>query len=293
MARTTPPRPVDVAALFPELVSFRREATRLHPRRGDPGMRESSVGGPLLWPADEPWPQCRHTHPEPDSAGPHPLVPVLQLFAADIPDLPFPPGTDLMQLLWCPFDHEPYYSPRPELFWRTAAIDTPLLSLPPRPANAPKNYLPDPCVLDPERIVEYPQWDLAENLAEALSARFDKLEEATGWSYWYELSVAPGVKVGGYPNWTQEPDWPNCNGCGKRMNHLLSVDSSEFDGGSARTWLPIEDRPATGKIFDLPFEDRKAIQSAPGLMIGDMGGVYVFICPNCSDRPCAYRSDCS
>jgi hypothetical protein len=33
---------------------------------------------------------------------------VLQLYASDAPDLPFPPGTDLLQLLWCPYDHEPY-----------------------------------------------------------------------------------------------------------------------------------------------------------------------------------------
>ncbi|MDX3232642.1 hypothetical protein [Streptomyces sp. ME19-01-6] len=46
---------MEVAALFPEIVPFRRGATG----------------------------------------------PVLQLYAADVPDLPFPPGTDLLQLLWC------------------------------------------------------------------------------------------------------------------------------------------------------------------------------------------------
>ncbi|MFI1329719.1 hypothetical protein ACH4U7_06125 [Streptomyces sp. NPDC020845] len=59
------------------------------------------------------------------------------------------------------------------------------------------------------------------------------------------------------------------------MDHLLTVDSAEFDGGSAKTWLPVEDRPPVGEIRDLPHEQRKAVQRAPGLMIGDMGGVYV------------------
>ncbi|WP_280429509.1 hypothetical protein [Nocardia brasiliensis] len=45
MVRTTPPRPVDVEAVFPE---HRREAVRLHPRSGRPGSRDSSLGGPLL-----------------------------------------------------------------------------------------------------------------------------------------------------------------------------------------------------------------------------------------------------
>jgi hypothetical protein len=153
--------------------------------------------------------------------------------------------------------------------------------------------MPAPCLLHPERVVEYPQWDIPEELVEALRERFDRVKEESGWSYWYHLSVAPGIKAGGYPGWTQEPNWPHCEGCGRRMDHLLTVDSAEFDGGSARAWLPEEDRPAVGTIFDLPYERQRAVQSAPALMIGDMGGVYVFICPRCPGQPYAYRSDCS
>ncbi|MFD3532771.1 hypothetical protein [Streptomyces sp. NPDC058664] len=63
MPRTTPPRPADVEELFPRLAEFRRTATRLHPRPGDPKARDSSVAGPMLWPADEPWPMCTAVHP--------------------------------------------------------------------------------------------------------------------------------------------------------------------------------------------------------------------------------------
>jgi hypothetical protein len=158
MARKTPPRPVDVEALFPEVVTYRREATRLHPRRGKPDVRQSSVGGPLLWPAHEPWPHCMHAHSddglEPPPSDPVPLVPVLQLYAADVPELPFPPGTNLLQLLWCPYDHEPNYAPRPELRWRASDINGPLLARPPRPTGAPGNTMPAPCVLHPERVIE-------------------------------------------------------------------------------------------------------------------------------------------
>jgi hypothetical protein len=264
MARTTPARAVDVEALFPELAAYRRQATRLHPRRGKPGIHDSSVGGPLLWPADEPWPHCSQAHPnlgfEPPPPGPVPLVPVLQLYASDVLDLPFPSRTNLLQLLWCPYDHEPHYVPRPELRWRAADSNGPLLADPPRPTGAPESYMPAPCVLHPERIVEYPQWDLPQQLNETLGERFERLEDETGWSYWYDLSIAPGIKIGGYPGWTQEPDWPDCDGCGKRMDHLLTIDSTEFDGGTARAWLPVEDRPASGTIIDLPYEERHAIQ---------------------------------
>ncbi|MEV7946492.1 hypothetical protein AB0O74_05880 [Streptomyces rubiginosohelvolus] len=64
MTRTTPPRPVDIEGVFPALAAHRRTATRLHPRHGVPGAGDSSVAGPLLWPAGEPWPVCTVAHPK-------------------------------------------------------------------------------------------------------------------------------------------------------------------------------------------------------------------------------------
>ncbi|WP_207229573.1 hypothetical protein [Ktedonosporobacter rubrisoli] len=60
--RTTPPRPVDIAALFPELAPLARTTTRLHPCSGTPTPYDSSVGGPLLWPMNDPWPYCEELH---------------------------------------------------------------------------------------------------------------------------------------------------------------------------------------------------------------------------------------
>jgi hypothetical protein len=99
-----------------------------------------------------------------------------------------------------------------------------------------------------------------------------------------------GSKVGGYPVWTQDPDWPACPSCRRRMEHLLTVTGVEFDGESWRTWLPVEDTPATGTVLDLPYEERTRIQRAAGLMLGDMGGIHLFTCLHCPERPFAYRS---
>lgn len=49
--RTTPPRLLDVTALFPRPAPPARTATRLRPRPGSPTSHDSSIGGPLLWPA--------------------------------------------------------------------------------------------------------------------------------------------------------------------------------------------------------------------------------------------------
>lgn len=292
MARTTPPRPVDVEMLFPEVAAYRKDTVRLHPRAGSPGPRDSSLGGPLLWPHSLRWPHCDDDHGQVSAgAGVMPLVPVLQLFAADVPELPFPTGTDVLQVLWCPFDHGSI--PQPELYWWDSSTCEGELAARPLPDGAEEDYLPDPCVLHPERVVDYPSWDLPDEIADVLKERFDRVEKETGWSYWQHLSVADGVKVGGYPTWTQEPVWPDCAGCGERMDHLLTVNSAEFDGASWRTWLPVEDTPDTGTIWDLPYENRRLIQSPPGLMFGDMGGIYLFTCQRCPDRPYDHTFDCS
>ncbi len=62
MILTTPAPGYDVPALFPGIERCSATATRLHPRRGTPDRRASHLGGPLWWPADEPWPACAAEH---------------------------------------------------------------------------------------------------------------------------------------------------------------------------------------------------------------------------------------
>jgi len=108
--RHTPPCPVAVEVVFPELAPLAVETVRLHPRAGEPGGRDSPVGGPLLWPAEEPWPTCpEHGYHEHDIAEAVPFVAVVQVFRADAPGTPFPPNTDVLQVLWCPNGHDHLY----------------------------------------------------------------------------------------------------------------------------------------------------------------------------------------
>src|SRR2546423_1249270 len=62
MSRTTPAPAYDVVALFPGIEKFAVTAPRLPPRPGAPEGRTSHVGGPLRWPAGEPWPTCAADH---------------------------------------------------------------------------------------------------------------------------------------------------------------------------------------------------------------------------------------
>ena len=292
----TPPRPVDIAGVFPELAGQERPTVRLHPRRGRPGPRDSSIGGPVLWPAAEPWPRCdagdRHVTRvfDPDAGWPGrqrrggfrvatdprhiaaPMVSAAQLFARDVQGLPWPGGTDVCQVLWCPAWHEPDQGPRVRVRWRDShdpGLDGPLAVAPPNDADTAKvNYIPNPCSLSPEQVVDYPDWW---ELPEDLRQRIEAWEQDAGWIYAYHLGAAPGTKVGGWPNWHQAPEWPTCQR-GHPMDHLLTIASWEWDGESWRTWRPP----------DLPDRHDDA-----GLMLGDAGDVYIFTCVTCDNRPIA------
>lgn len=272
MTRRTPPRPVDVEGLFPDVAPLRRQALRLHPRAGSPTRRDSSVGGPLSWPEDEAWPVCPEHHRSP-------MVPVVQLYAADaLGIVPFPPGCDLLQVLWCPRDHDGRWVV-PEVHWRDADAVGNSRETPPLPVENPYGHVPKPCVVHPELVTEYPGWDLPYGLWDALEPRFEQVEAETGWDYQFHLSTAPGTKLGGYPGWSQDPQWPDCSGCRRPMDHLLTVASTEADAASRLTWTPVEDQ---GVAYE-----------GPGLVLGDLGGVYLFECRTCPGRPYRDRFDCA
>ncbi|MER8185963.1 DUF1963 domain-containing protein [Kitasatospora sp. NPDC094015] len=268
MTRRTPPRPLDVEALFPEVAAFRRNTVRLHPRRGEPGPGDSSLGGPLRWPAEEPWPLC------PEHPG-SPMVPVVQLYRADVPDpAPFPPGCDLLQVLWCPRRHDHRWVV-PSVHRRSAAAVGAVRPAPPAPPEPGYGQVPRPCVLHPERVTEYASWDLPQDLWDALEDRIEQVEAETGWDYQYHLSTAPGTKVGGWPGWAQEQPWPHCAGCRAPMHHLLTVESTE-EHDCRWAWTPVEDRAAPAEGADLS--------------LGDLGGVYLFECRSCPGRPVTHRA---
>ncbi|MEU4092625.1 DUF1963 domain-containing protein [Streptomyces sp. NPDC026673] len=269
MTRRTPPRPLDVEALFPEVVPFRREAVRLHPRAGAPTCGDSSVGGPLLWPAREPWPECS------EHRRGSPMVPVAQIHRSDVPDVvPFPDGCDLLQVLWCPCSHEGGWVV-PQVCWRSAGAVGEVRQAPPA-TEAAYGQVPRPCVVHPELVTEYPSWDLPYELWDALEDRFVQVEKETGWDYQYHLSTAPGIKLGGYPGWCQDPQWPNCPDCRAPMDHLLTVESTE-EADCRQAWTPVEDRDAR--------------LDGPALVLGDLGGVYLFECRTCPGRPFTHRHD--
>lgn len=289
----TPEPPIDVAAEFPELAPYARTTTRLHPRRGEPSVFMSSMGGKPLWPADEPWLTCPGPHYGTYDEEPVAAVPLLQLYKRDVAQLPFPDGTDVLQVLWCPRHHPKSESggPKTTLVWRDTASVSDVIAEIPLSTEFFPDYLTRPCVLHPEAgVVEYPagrddlpagwNWD-----------RLNDFEERSGWTAYFTLFTAPGTKVGGWPHFCQEPCWPDCAGCGRQMEHLLTVDDSEWDGGTWPRWIPRADERFRAAMAGRErIEDRSESCEPSGISLGG-GCMQLFYCPRCPDLPYAQWLD--
>ncbi|MGY0235094.1 hypothetical protein [Longispora urticae] len=335
----TPPAPPELRARLAELEAYGRTTTRLHPRPGPVTAADSHVGGPLRWPADEPWPVCDTPHtvledvPLPaelmerfaaaearrtqrhvladgewelmeelarlvgpgfvgwGSEGdgpavghryasrahvpPNPLVAVAQLRAADVPDLPRPGGADLLQVLWCPFDHpqDGFVGPTLELRWRREADVTGELAEPPGGGAGDERYLPRACGLHPEQVVEYPDpTELPAGLRDSLESWAEDHASAL---------TAPGWKVGGHAAWTTTDPVPTpCPRCAGPTSLLLVIASAEYDGGTRDRWRPVEE----GHV-DWAHPDRLDLQEPTGVQVGRWGSLRLFVCLSCPDAP--------
>jgi len=271
--RTTPPRPVEMAKLFPDLdLRTRLRATsRLHPRFGDePAPGETKIGGRFWWPTSEPWPTC-------ETFG-VPLVPVLQVRMEDTPpSVKFKPGTDLLQVLWSPRDHGEH-GPKPRLYWRKAAdVKEPLAEYP-STEFALMDSVPVACRAFPEQVTEFPDW--ATIRVTPLGDQIRAWKPPAGGDpvdlYQKQLSAAPGTKVGGFPFWKGEAKPPACGTCRRGMDYLLTIDSDEWGNAS---WVPTEEagKPAT-----------PGLSKAPGLTLPAPGNRHAFVCRRCPDWPASW-----
>ncbi|MER7754088.1 hypothetical protein [Kitasatospora sp. NPDC097643] len=252
----------DLAVALPAIAPYLRPATLLHPEAADaPDPYRSRIGGPALWPAGEPWPHCTARHlddgyeyeemPAGDTG--IALLPVAQIRAEDAPHLPWPDGADLLQLLWCPNDHDDiqggrfYYGPAVELRWRRIADLAPLTPPPPR-RTEDDYYLPRPCVLHPEQIQDLPDRD---ELPAELHRAAEEFANRHDTEYW-DLAPVDGWKAGGWPSWRLTDLVPvDCGACGTRMRHLFTVLSGD----------------------------------APGVSVGRHGRLNIFRCPQDHNHP--------
>lgn len=267
-ARTTPPPPVAVPEVFPQLKPLVKMTARLHPRFGaEPAADATKVGGRFAWPADADRP-----------AG---LLTVLQLRADDAPpQFPFPPGSDLLQLFWRP-PAQPGGAPEATIFWRKRAeCSGPPLD-PLERVPYPVDWLPVPCLVFPERVAEYPPPGLMPKLMREQIEKWTPPAGAgePGPRYFADrLAAAPGIKVGGWPRRAGEAKEPTCATCKRLMDFLLTVDTREWDDRTKPRWQPAEEQNLA---------EVEGYRTAVDLRVGPdgRGAVHVFACRRCDGWP--------
>ncbi|MGC4947057.1 hypothetical protein ACLQ2N_12780 [Streptomyces sp. DT224] len=315
---------MSVEAVFPELAPYRARTTRLHPRPGRPGIRDSHIGGPMLWPADEPWPLCHEPHrretegyapeeirsaraagtwpsstPWPEESapddGPAPFVGLAQLFCRDIPGLACGPGgADLAQLFRCPFTHGPSLERGYHLRRRQAARTEQAERFLPAPPQPPllrwEDELPEPCVLHLEEVDIYP-WAEGDALPASLIARIDAWDDAQAAehgsdapSYQYDLSIPPGWRVGGYPSWASTG--PMVINCAScgTSMELLLTAEGCEMDGGSHSWAPLEDRDPLLK-GKASIRGGVSVTRPTRLRFGRVRDLHVFVCPGAPGHP--------
>ncbi|WP_326565718.1 hypothetical protein VSH64_28075 [Amycolatopsis rhabdoformis] len=259
------------------LAPYARTTVRLHPAAGEPTARESHVGGPLLWPAGESWPTCPVTWPPQVEAtddgwtGGHPddepvpsMIGAAQFFKEDFPELPFPEGTDVAQVLLCPTHHEGrhVFGPAIRVVWRDSAAVTDLAEVPEPPEVADDELLPEPRTLRPCRFDEFPGLDefSKEQRTELdLPALRDDVE--------YELGQFS--KIAGWTAWYAGSPWElDCRECGARLQQAIALATQE------------DEMPCGCDVED----DEEA-----GWEIGRQGSLNVFLCPTDPTHPVKVR----
>ncbi|MET7998415.1 hypothetical protein ABZU76_46860 [Amycolatopsis sp. NPDC005232] len=264
---------------FSALIEHARTAVRLHPVHGEPAVGESHLGGPLLWPASEPWPTCPVTWPAKPEAtddgwtGGHPddepvpaMVGAAQFYRRDFPELPFPDGMDLAQVLLCPTLHESkhHYGPAVRLLWRDSSTVGEVAEAPEPPEEADDMFLPQPRVLHPCRLREFAyveEFSPDRRAQLGLPTSRDDVE--------YELGQFS--KVGGWTAWyAGDPEDLSCRECGARLRQAIALATQEDE-------MPCGCERRDDEEADWEF--------------GEQGALNIFLCPTDPRHPVKVRTE--
>lgn len=202
-----------------------------------------------------------------------PLNFVLQLYKKDIPEFYFPEQSNLFQLFRCPnYDCPDASNGKYDLptlhFYFSSDGRTKEIAYPGHNLKDAEQPVPD-CTLHPIVKDDYPNPDdYEEGTMEALEKKFgEELCEL----YWDTYSAIPHTKIGGYPAFTQFPHYPFCS-CGNKKELFFQLSS--------------DDATKEAKFPNFQW-------SPHGIMIGDVGNIYFFVCRSCGSDTIETYWDCS
>ncbi|MFE5211188.1 hypothetical protein [Streptomyces sp. NPDC056600] len=234
-----------IVTAVPGLAPYARPAVVLHPTERAPALHDSSIAGPMLWAADEPWPHCSvPDEREPSGLPPVAMIPVVQVFRRDAPGDWWPEGADVFQLLWCPNTHwdppAPQVDGNPvvEIRWRRAADLSGEPLRPPAPVRQEDEdygFSPVPHTLTPVPLTDFPD---PQELPDDIAKDLDRLVAETGGEDGADvITRVAGCKFGGWPTWHVAAPWDvRCRACDASMRLLFTVASDHGTGITVGRW---------------------------------------------------------
>lgn len=250
---------------------LKRETVLLNPRR-DTSNRDvkSKMGGEPNLMHFESYPVC-------DSCN-SPLNFVLQLFKQEFPEFYWPDNKTIFQLYRCPnYDCSGAFSENYDLkmfhFYFTSFDDTekffskPVVEIPNRESEVAA------CLFHRETVADYPMFEsgtyeeheeLELHFSDELIVEFEE-----------RYQPKQQTKIMGYPSFTQNTYYPICN-CGKEKEFFFQLASEDNDGD-------VNSKDFTGNHA----------WSHHGIMIGDVGNIYYFVCADCGEKSIESYWDCS
>lgn len=262
-----------LGAVLPFILPFGRPCILAHSVRPSVPLTAfaSKFGGVFLANGVETWPKCGKD----DSA----YVGLIQLLKDDFPVMPFPPGTDAFQLLYCP--HEEFTEDSIEVRW-VSREETVCESNPEFRQPESDERIPRECQILPEEYMDYPGFHLLPPSVQekiicdpmlnrrALLSK-DPEEPADRYN---SLAVVEGSYVGGYAHWwITDDETPTCE-CGSEKKFLFRIES---DFPRSKRWTPLDE-------LGLPIEFK-----GHGIIFSRDYGLNVFVCLRCSECPISIR----
>lgn len=245
---------------------YQKKGTLLKPHKSDKKLSflESKFGGEPNLNGFEQYPCC--------DACNNPLNFVLQLYKKDFADHYFPNNKNLFQLYRCPnFECPEAYSDKSDLktfiyYFSDNNTFNKELQKPLITASDIEAIVPD-CFLKPTQINDFP--DHSEELVIDDIADFEK---KYGYDKLEDIHPLSGTKSNGYPSYEQYPEYPMCF-CGKEKEFFFQLSSEDLEEGV--TFPPSPDK-----------------WSPHGIMIGDVGNIYFYVCKSCGEDTIESNWDC-
>ena len=245
-------------ALFEEITEkYGMDTLLLNPEESEDTIpvSQSKMGAEANMAGFESYPCC-------DACG-TPLNFVIQLYKKDFPQLYFPENTNVFQLFRCPnMDCDPgdylKYDRRMFHYYFNLPDEIKALAKPESDATDIEDEANE-CSFSPYKTKDLPKYDdLADDILEYIN---EKLDDDVSYEFETCFIQYTGTKIGGYPSFTQGTHFPVCSSCGKEKELFFQLGSDD-DG------------------------------SSHGIMIGDVGNIYYFVCKDCGPETVEPYWDC-